>query len=89
MRLSAVMTRSRDSESIKMNNSYVQETAPPTGNNAVFTVSQPSSRKLITCVGKNARSLSHTMNESCLKHKGVRVTPLTKQVMKFEVCEFG
>lgn len=59
----AVMNRSRDS--------YIQETAPPTGNNAVFTVTQPLSHKQIMCLGKNARSLSHTMNESCLKHKGV------------------
>lgn len=71
MEFSAVMNRSRDSENIRMNNSYVQETAPPTGNNAVFTVTQPLSNKQIMCLGKNARSLSHTMNESCLKHKGV------------------
>ncbi len=88
MGFSAVMNRSRDSESIRMNNSYIQETAPPTANYAVLTATQPLSHKQIMCLGKNARSLSHTMNESCLKHKGVWVTPLTKQVMKFEVCEW-
>ncbi len=88
MGFSAVMNRSRDSESIRMNNSYIQETAPPTANYAVLTATQPLSHKQIMCLGKNARSLSHTMNESCLKHKGVWVTLLTKQVMKFEVCEW-
>lgn len=49
MRFSAVVNKSRDSESITVTNAYVKETAPPAGNYAVFTKLKPLSHKQIMC----------------------------------------